>query len=77
MFCTCSLLPEEGELQIANLLSEQLDIKVLEMTPPGCDPAWRSDEGGMRLRPDYWSDIGGMDGFYMAVLQKASDSSLG
>ena len=77
VFCTCSLLPEEGEQQIANLLTEQPDIKVLEMTPPGCDPAWRSAEGGMRLRPDYWSDIGGMDGFYMAVLQKAGEESPG
>ena len=34
----------------------------------GIDPGWITDEGGLRLRPDYWADLGGMDGFYMAVL---------
>ena len=37
---------------------------------PGIDPAWITEEGGLRLRPDYWPDLGGMDGFYMAVLRK-------
>ena len=37
---------------------------------PGVDPAWITEEGGLRLRPDYWPEAGGMDGFYIAVLQK-------
>ena len=37
----------------------------------GIDPAWVTEEGGLRLRPDYWADKGGMDGFYMACLRKA------
>jgi 16S rRNA (cytosine967-C5)-methyltransferase len=36
----------------------------------GLDPAWVTEEGGLRLRPDYWPDLGGMDGFYIAVLTK-------
>ena len=36
---------------------------------PGVDPAWHTTEGGLRLRPDYWADQGGMDGFYMALLR--------
>ena len=36
----------------------------------GIDPGWSTPEGGLRLRPDYWADLGGMDGFYMAVLRK-------
>jgi 16S rRNA (cytosine967-C5)-methyltransferase len=37
----------------------------------GVDPAWITEEGGLRLRPDYFNEIGGMDGFYMAVLNRA------
>ena len=28
-------------------------------------------QGGLRLRPDYWADKGGMDGFFMVRLRKA------
>ena len=37
---------------------------------PGVDPAWTTQEGGLRLRPDYWPELGGMDGFYIACLRK-------
>ena len=37
---------------------------------PGIDPAWITEEGGLRLRPDHWPDLGGMDGFYIALLRK-------
>ena len=37
---------------------------------PGIDPAWITPEGGLRLRPDYWPEKGGMDGFYIARLRK-------
>jgi 16S rRNA (cytosine967-C5)-methyltransferase len=37
----------------------------------GIDPAWITTEGGLRLRPDFWADKGGMDGFYIACLRKA------
>jgi 16S rRNA (cytosine967-C5)-methyltransferase len=73
VFCTCSLLPDEGECQI----EEALDM-FPEMTADracfgglGIDPAWITEEGGLRLRPDYWAERGGMDGFYMALLLKA------
>ena len=73
VFCTCSLLPDEGECQI----EEALDM-FPEMTADracfeglGVDLAWTTEEGGLRLRPDYWAERGGMDGFYMALLLKA------
>ncbi|PRY75983.1 16S rRNA (cytosine967-C5)-methyltransferase [Yoonia maritima] len=73
VFCTCSLLPDEGEVQVEEALSRHsgltVDTDVLRI--PGVDPEWITQEGGLRLRPDYWSDLGGMDGFYVAVLQKA------
>lgn len=71
LFCTCSLLPDEGEVQVEEALTRHpgvtLDRACLDR--PGIDPAWVTLEGGLRLRPDYWADLGGMDGFYMAALR--------
>jgi len=73
VFCTCSLLPDEGEVQIDEALERHSDMTVDRgaLDIPGVDPAWISSEGGLRLRPDYWPDLGGMDGFYIACLRKA------
>ncbi|MCU0910829.1 MAG: methyltransferase domain-containing protein [Rhodobacteraceae bacterium] len=70
VFCTCSLLPEEGERQVAAALARHpgLAADTAVALPEGVDPAWCSAEGGLRLRPDVWADEGGMDGFYMARL---------
>lgn len=72
VFCTCSLLPDEGECQVEDALArhEGLEIDRDALALPGIDPAWITEEGGLRLRPDYWADRGGMDGFYMACLRK-------
>lgn len=72
IFCTCSLLPDEGEVQVEDALARHPGLRVNRAAcdRPGIDPAWISEEGGLRLRPDYWADIGGMDGFYMAALTK-------
>ena len=72
VFCTCSLLPDEGEIQIDEALERHPDLQVdlAARNRPGIDPAWFTEEGGLRLRPDYWADLGGMDGFYIAVLVK-------
>lgn len=70
VFCTCSLLPDEGECQVEEALARHPKLR----TDPeaakvaGVDPAWITAEGGVRLRPDYWAELGGMDGFYMAAL---------
>lgn len=72
VFCTCSLLREEGEDQVRAALTRlpgaTIDRDALNR--PGIDPDWITDEGGLRLRPDFWADRGGMDGFYMACLRK-------
>ncbi len=74
VYCTCSLLPDEGEVQIDDALAAHPDMTVDRAAPdlPGIDPAWITAEGGLRLRPDYWPDLGGMDGFYIASLRKAA-----
>lgn len=73
VFCTCSLLPDEGEVQIEEALGRHPDMTVSKdaLAVAGVDPAWITSEGGLRLRPDYWPDLGGMDGFYIAALVKA------
>ncbi|MCX7643870.1 MAG: 16S rRNA methyltransferase [Rhodobacteraceae bacterium] len=71
VFCTCSLLPEEGERQVAAALARHPGLACVPRLPPGADPAWRSAEGGLRLRPDVWPEAGGLDGFYMARLERS------
>ncbi|WP_411892123.1 RsmB/NOP family class I SAM-dependent RNA methyltransferase [Yoonia sp. SDW83-1] len=70
VFCTCSLLPDEGEVQVEDALTRHPGLTVAPIEVQGVEPEWRTEEGGLRLRPDYWTDLGGMDGFYMAVLTK-------
>ncbi|MBE1294671.1 RsmB/NOP family class I SAM-dependent RNA methyltransferase [Phycobacter azelaicus] len=73
VFCTCSLLPDEGECQIEEALDMFPDMSTDRscFDGLGIDLAWITEEGGLRLRPDYWAERGGMDGFYMALLLKA------
>jgi 16S rRNA (cytosine967-C5)-methyltransferase len=72
IFCTCSLLPDEGEVHIDEALERHSDMSVDRgaLDLPGIDPAWISSEGGLRLRPDFWAEQGGMDGFYIVCLRK-------
>ena len=70
IYCTCSLFPEEGENQIEALLANRPDLEQLPASATGIDPSWLDEKGGLRLRPDYWADRGGMDGFYIAKIHK-------
>lgn len=70
VYAVCSLLPEEGEAQINAALTRHPGLAALPPALPGIDPAWITPEGGLRLRPDYWPELGGMDGFYMVCLGK-------
>ncbi len=74
VYCTCSLLPDEGEVQIEEALEQHPDMRVDReaLNVAGVDSQWITEEGGLRLRPDYWSDLGGMDGFYIACLNKSA-----
>ncbi len=74
VFCTCSLLPDEGEVQVEDALAIFPDMEVdrTALDRPGIDADWHTDEGGLRLRPDFWPEQGGMDGFYVACLRKSA-----
>ncbi len=73
VYCTCSLLVREGESQVIRALERHKGLSVID--PPaaiaGMNPNWRTAEGGWRLRPDFWPELGGMDGFYMVLMQNA------
>jgi len=73
VFCTCSLFPEEGEDQVQGVLERglpiELDLDALNV--PGVQPDWVGAHG-LRLRPDYWSDLGGMDGFFISAFRKSA-----
>lgn len=73
VYCTCSLLPVEGEFQVKAALKRHDALSLLPTDPTtlGGDADWASPEGGLRLWPSNWADKGGMDGFYMAALRLA------
>lgn len=72
VYCTCSLLIDEGEEQLrdACVRHPELVVDRTALERPGIDPGWIGAEGGLRLRPDYWAERGGMDGFYIACLRR-------
>ncbi len=72
VFATCSLLPAEGEHQTTAALHRNPDLRVVPAALPGADPAWSSPDGGLRLRPDHWAGLGGLDGFYMVCFQRSA-----
>ena len=65
VFCTCSLLPDEGEVQVEEALQRhpnlEVDRSAIELD--WVEEDWRTEEGRLRLRPDFWTELGGMDGF--------------
>jgi 16S rRNA (cytosine967-C5)-methyltransferase len=70
VYCTCSLLPDEGEAQLDAALARHPALRVAapDAAALGLDPGWVTAAGGLRLRPDYWPGRGGMDGFFIARL---------
>ncbi len=70
VYATCSLIPDEGECQVDEALTRHPELKVVPPEASWIEDRWRSEEGGVRLRPDYWASRGGMDGFFMAVLTR-------
>lgn len=68
VYCTCSLLPVEGEAQIERALARH-SVRHLDTDLPGIPADWQLPGGGLRTRPDYWSEFGGLDGFFIAHLQ--------
>ena len=74
VFCTCSLLPDEGEAQLDAALARHPGLTVEPPRGvPGLEQGWLTPAGALRLRPDFWADRGGIDGFFIARLRKPED----
>ncbi len=71
VYCTCSLLPSEGEEQIAAALARHA-ATLRPVTLPGLPSEAHLPSGAIRTRPDFWPEIGGMDGFFMAMIAPAA-----
>lgn len=69
VYATCSLMPEEGEGQVAAALARHPGLAVERAELAGVEPGWWTEGGGLRTRPDFWAERGGMDGFFMARLR--------
>ena len=74
VFCTCSLLLDEGEAQLESALRRLPNASVDAIDPVafGLAQEWLDDLGGLRLRPDYRAEHGGLDGFYISLLRKTA-----
>jgi len=72
VYAVCSLLPAEGEAQVAAFCAARPEaVRVgADAAALGAPPDWIDAEGALRTRPDFWSERGGIDGFYAAALQK-------
>jgi 16S rRNA (cytosine967-C5)-methyltransferase len=75
IFATCSLMPAEGEDQAAAALMRHpaltpalFDATVADL---GLPAEWLTSSGALRLRPDHWAEMGGVDGFFIAGFTKA------
>lgn len=70
MYATCSLEPEEGELQADAFLARHGDFTKAEVAadllPKGIAP----QNGYVRTLPGMLADQGGLDGFFIACLQR-------
>ena len=74
IYAVCSLEPEEGEEQIELFLCRNTHFIRLPVTPQEVvDSTFVSPQGDLKTLPSYWTDKGGLDGFYAARLQRYSN----
>ncbi len=72
IYSTCSIFSAEGEGQV-NWLAKQnaaLETVAIDPTSMGLDADMANETGQIRLRPDFWENHGGMDGFYVAKFKR-------
>ncbi|MGF7177939.1 RsmB/NOP family class I SAM-dependent RNA methyltransferase [Azospirillum doebereinerae] len=72
IYCTCSIQPEEGEAQITRLLArdnrmERWPVKPAEL---GGLSELINEKGEVRSLPGMLSELGGIDGFFVARLRR-------
>ncbi len=70
-YCTCSLNKDEGENLILSFLKENSNVKLYPLNIKDNNlQSFITKEGMLRALPFYMEESGGMDGFFIAALQK-------
>lgn len=75
VYCTCSLLAEEGEDIINDLLAREAEMHVDRIEPfevPTLEHGIQ-DLGYFRTLPSDWRENGGIDGFFVARLRRSGE----
>lgn len=71
VYAVCSLLPEEGEEQVAKLLQRRDDVVRVPITEDELpDLPVINKDGDVRCLPHRLKDKGGMDGFFVSRLER-------
>lgn len=72
LYCVCSLQHAEGEAQIEWLQEAFEGVKMIPLAAPeGMPQEFVSEQGAIRTLPHHLAEKGGMDGFFMAMFEKA------
>ncbi|MEM6811094.1 MAG: RsmB/NOP family class I SAM-dependent RNA methyltransferase [Pseudomonadota bacterium] len=74
IYCTCSLQKKEGENHVQNFLNKNSDFQTVPVKKEklvGLEKAV-TDKNFIRVTPDLLESKGGIDGFFIASLQKSS-----
>jgi 16S rRNA (cytosine967-C5)-methyltransferase len=66
IYCVCSLAREESEDIVEAFLANNPSF----VRDPVTQPPFATPSGDLRTLPSHWTDLGGLDGFYAARLQK-------
>ena len=68
IYSTCSIFSAEGEGQVQWLSKQNNNLAPQKIDPTllGLYEFMANNDGQIRLRPDYFADQGGMDGFFVA-----------
>ena len=76
LYCNCSLFFSEGENQVIDFVNKNKDwcFEKISMKNKDIEQDWLNKFGFLRLRPDHLFDLGGMDGFFAAILRKKCSS---
>lgn len=74
VYCVCSLQRPEGEQQIEQFLQDHPDMlrEAVEPCKVGLPEEAANPQGDLRLRPDLLAGQGGMDGFFISVLNRSA-----
>lgn len=75
IYCTCSIQPEEGEVQLTRLMARSNRVERMPIRPEevGGLSELINEKGEIRALPGMLGNLGGIDGFFVARLRRRSE----